>query len=511
MRVSSIMVTLCGLAIAGHAAPLKVCMVSGSFEYDSDTALGIFKEHLETRYDAACVLLSADGWENMPGLEALDDCDAALFFTRRLELPKNQIDVIKNYCAQGKPIVGIRTASHGFQPWLEMDKEVFGGDYQNHYGNGPTSKIEIVAKAKGHPILDGVVPFRSKYSLYKNPNIAADAGLLLRGEVNGKIEPVAWTRVHHSGRVFYCSFGGVEDFQNATFQRLIANALFWAAERDVAKKPLPAVAPRPKPAGMLKLKLRCREETGPGSGEWKETVIERTLPAAQAAILICDMWDQHWCTGAAERCGTLAGKMAKVIKAAHDAGVAVVHAPSDTMYYYDEWPQRRRAQMAPKVPLPESRKMPDPPLPIDDADGGCDTGNETQYAAWRRQHSAIPIGEFDIISDNGEEVYRYLEQEGINTLIIMGVHTNMCVLNRSFAIKQMTRWGKQCYLVRDLTDTMYNPERPPHVSHDEGTALVVEYIEKFWCPSLSSADLINGLPKKQAGNDSPPNEMGAEL
>src|ERR1035438_7909679 len=66
----------------------------------------------------------------------------------------------------------------------------------------------------------------------------------------------------------------------------------------------------------------------------------------------------------------------------------------------------------------------------------------------------------------------------------MGVHTNMCVLNRPFAIKRMTALGIRCILVRDLTDAMYNPEDPPHVSHDAGTQLVIEYIEKFWweCP-----------------------------
>ena len=72
----------------------------------------------------------------------------------------------------------------------------------------------------------------------------------------------------------------------------------------------------------------------------------------------------------------------------------------------------------------------------------------------------------------------------------MGVHTNMCVLGRSFGIRNMTRWGLDCYLVRDLTDTMYNPDMPPKVSHDEGTELVVRHIEEHWCPSLLSADLI---------------------
>jgi hypothetical protein len=68
----------------------------------------------------------------------------------------------------------------------------------------------------------------------------------------------------------------------------------------------------------------------------------------------------------------------------------------------------------------------------------------------------------------------------------------MCVLNRSFAIKALATRGVHVILVRDLTDTMYNPAKPPYVSHDEGTRLIVEYIEKFWCPSVTSESLLKG-------------------
>src|SRR5438067_332092 len=81
-----------------------------------------------------------------------------------------------------------------------------------------------------------------------------------------------------------------------------------------------------------------------------------------------------------------------------------------------------------------------------------------QSKAWTRQNAAIPIDEDrDYISDNGDEVYSILKERGITTLMVMGVHTNMCVLNRSFAIKAMTRRGVRCVLIRDLTDAMYNP------------------------------------------------------
>ena len=77
----------------------------------------------------------------------------------------------------------------------------------------------------------------------------------------------------------------------------------------------------------------------------------------------------------------------------------------------------------------------------------------------------------------------------------MGVHTNMCVLNRGFAIKRMTQLGMRCVLVRDLTDAMYDPKDRPFVTHDEGTELVVKFIENYWAPSMLSADLVEGLPR----------------
>ena len=43
--------------------------------------------------------------------------------------------------------------------------------------------------------------------------------------------------------------------------------------------------------------------------------------------------------------------------------------------------------------------------------------------------------------------------------------------------------------IRNMTDTMYNPERPPGVDHFTGTDLVIEHIEKFWCPSFTSTDI----------------------
>ena len=77
-------------------------------------------------------------------------------------------------------------------------------------------------------------------------------------------------------------------------------------------------------------------------------------------------------------------------------------------------------------------------MPIDDKDGGCDTPGDVQGKAWFRQHPGITVDAKDLVSDRGAEIYNAVRARGIETLLIMGVHTNMCILNRTFAIKQMT-------------------------------------------------------------------------
>jgi type 1 glutamine amidotransferase/nicotinamidase-related amidase len=495
IAIAALIAALVGLSTPAPAAPLKVCMVSGSEEYESDKTLPLFKSHLEERYQAACVVIAARGTDDLPGLEALDDCDVALFFTRRLTVPAAQLERVKRYFQSGKPIVAVRTASHGFQGWLELDHLILGGNYQGHCGPGLLT-TRLAPSAKGHSILEGVPEFRSRASLYKTSPLAADAEVLLTGASTNCPEtyPVAWTRTVNGGRVFYTSLGAQDDFENAAYRRLLANALFWAAGRTVERKEIPPPGRPAKAAGELALHLRSRVEAWKGSGRFEEVAIEARLPAAETAILICDLWDHHWCQGAEDRCEAIAEKMAPVVDAARARGVRVIHCPSETMDFYADRPQRLRMKLAPAVEPPPPLAISDPPLPIDDSDGGCDTPQKPWYMAWTRQSRHISIGEFDGISDNGAEVYSFLRQEGIKNLLVMGVHTNMCVLGRSFAIRQMTRWGLQCVLVRDLTDTMYDPQDAPRVSHDQGTALVVEHIEKYWCPTITSADLMKGLP-----------------
>ena len=129
-------------------------------------------------------------------------------------------------------------------------------------------------------------------------------------------------------------------------------------------------------------------------------------------------------------------------------------------------------------------------LPVDDSDEGCDCVPRcsTKTKMDRHQIAIIKMKKGDAITDSAEAFY-LMKQRGIKNVIVMGVHTNMCVLGRPFGIRQMVRLGFQVALARDLTDAMYDPRQAPYVSHTRGTELVVEHIETYWCASLMGADL----------------------
>jgi nicotinamidase-related amidase/type 1 glutamine amidotransferase len=247
----------------------------------------------------------------------------------------------------------------------------------------------------------------------------------------------------------------------------------------------------------ITLHQRSRVETAKGSGRYHTLTREVKWDGAKTAVVICDMWDKHWCPGATARVAEMAPRMNQVVAAARKRGALVIHCPSDTMDFYKDTPQRKLARAAPrvepKVPLQGWCRL-DPKkegaLPIDDSDGGC-AETPKSYRAWTRQIEAIKIEDGDAITDSAEAYY-LMRQRGIENVLVMGVHTNMCVLGRPFAVRQLTQQGLNVVLLRDMTDTMYNPAKAPFVSHFTGTDLVVEHIEKHWCPTATSADLLGG-------------------
>ncbi len=257
-----------------------------------------------------------------------------------------------------------------------------------------------------------------------------------------------------------------------------------------------------EPVGVLHLTLRSRVEAVKGSGQVQVETNACQWDPKKTAIIICDMWNMHHCAAAERRTGELAAPMNEAVKAARAKGVFIIHSPSDCMKFYQDAPQRKRAQQAPlaKTPLPfkwnnEDPKR-EPPLPVSpgcscDTPQPCDTGRR-----WTKEHDAIEIAAEDAISDNGQEVYNLLQARQINNVILMGVHTNVCVLGRPFGIRQMVYLGKNVVLCRDLTDTYHrDPGR-----HFQGLEKVIEHVERYWCPTITSTSLTGKPPFRFAAD-----------
>ena len=258
----------------------------------------------------------------------------------------------------------------------------------------------------------------------------------------------------------------------------------------------------------LKFLARSRVEDPEGSGEFSITYDTIAWDPAKTAIIICDMWDTMCCKIVADRVAELAPRMNEVVSEARRRGVLIVHCPSNTMDYYKDTPQRQRCLDAPEVATDVELKWNkldstrEAPLPIDDSDGGWEGPVTPGPAPQTHQHDAIHIAPEDAIGDSSDVIY-LLYERGIENVILMGVHTNMCVLGRPFGIRQLTYLGKNVALMRDMTDGLYNPEQPPHVSHFRGTELVVEHIEKYWCPTITSTDLLGRPAFRFAGDKRP--------
>ena len=240
---ASVVLSLFGTIVPARAAeparPLRIHMISGSGEYKSEPSLTEFKKFVEEGYRVECTLtLGKDGGADLPGIEALDRADVLVVFCRRMKPPQEQLERVKKWCAAGKPVVGLRTASHAFQQWLEFDKEVLGGDYRGHKGSEDIS-VTPVAANKDHAILKGVQGWTTKHKTYKNPNIAENDVLLLSDPGQTPALPLAWCRVYHQptgGRSFYSSLGAPADFENENFRKLLVSAIFWTANREVTPK-----------------------------------------------------------------------------------------------------------------------------------------------------------------------------------------------------------------------------------------------------------------------------------
>src|SRR5699024_7285104 len=176
---------------------------------------------------------------HFPGLEVLSEADLLVVFTRRVALKPDQMNRIKKYVSEGKPLLGIRTANHaftvredvdtGYTDWPEFVPEVLGCENRGYGPVDPGTEVSIVPEAKDHPILNDIQKdqWHSEGNVYHvAPLLDEQAKVLMRGQAGDQTEPVAWIRSTDSGGpVFYTSLGYPDDFDNKNFLQLLTNAV----------------------------------------------------------------------------------------------------------------------------------------------------------------------------------------------------------------------------------------------------------------------------------------------
>jgi type 1 glutamine amidotransferase len=277
------------LVFEPHGKPKgkNVVLISGDEEYRSEESLPQLAKILSTHDGFRCTVLFAidkkDGTinpeqlDNIPGLQALDSADLAVILTRFRDLPDDQMKHIADYVESGKPIIGMRTATHAFQikssptfakySWNNPDggfgRVVLGETWIRHHGkHGRQSTLGVLnPKEIAHPVLAGIHDGElwSKTDVYEaRLPLPGDSQVLVFGQVlsgmdskgppepgavNDPMMPIAWVKSYtgssgKTARIFTTTLGTSEDLLTEANRRLMVNACYWALglERQIQSK-----------------------------------------------------------------------------------------------------------------------------------------------------------------------------------------------------------------------------------------------------------------------------------
>lgn len=263
---------------AGPGTGKHIVLISGDEEYRSEEGMPMLGRILAVRHGFKCTVLFAvdpsDGTinptvlNNIPGLHLLREADMMVIFTRFRELPDEQMRSIVEFMHSGKPMLGLRTATHAFSyktlkdsPYAKYSfnskdppggfgQLVLGDTWINHHGlHGKQSTRGVVNPAyASHPILKGVDDIWGPTDVYGIKNLPADAKVLVWGQVlegmsptdkplpgpkNDPMMPLVWIRdfrgeAGNTARVICTTMGASVDLQSEGLRRLLVNACYWA-------------------------------------------------------------------------------------------------------------------------------------------------------------------------------------------------------------------------------------------------------------------------------------------
>jgi type 1 glutamine amidotransferase len=181
----------------------------------------------------------ADKSKGIPGAEKIGEADVVLLSLRRTDTTEAQTKAIKDALTKGKkPIVGIRQASHAFNAWPEIDREVFGAKYGGHFFEQKDKQIvQLEPNGKLNPITKDFKPFMCNDYPYTYTQIASDVDVLMTGGLPGKMQPLTWVRTTKDGqRSFYTRYDEDDLVSSADCRTMVTRALFWAANVPETRK-----------------------------------------------------------------------------------------------------------------------------------------------------------------------------------------------------------------------------------------------------------------------------------
>ncbi len=315
----------------GPGKGIRVVLISGDEEYRSEEALPQLGKILARHHGFTCTVLFAIDPKtglidptvatNIPGLEALKSADVMIIATRFRDLPDEQMKHIADYVAAGKPIIGMRTATHAFKiakgktyaKWSYKSKQwdggfgrqILGETWIAHHGrHGKQSTRGVIAPgAKTHPIVRGCDDIWGPTDVYRVrlPMPAGCRPLVfgqvltgmkpgdgpLTGKPNDPMMPVAWTRTYQAapgktGKVFTTTMGAATDLASEGVRRMLVNATYWAAglaDKIDAKANVDVVGTyKPTPFGFGKFIKGVRpadhamKQAAPGDGPDRRNV-----------------------------------------------------------------------------------------------------------------------------------------------------------------------------------------------------------------------------------------------
>ncbi|HUT30081.1 MAG TPA: ThuA domain-containing protein [Sedimentisphaerales bacterium] len=243
---------------------------------------------------------------------------------------------------------------------------------------------------------------------------------------------------------------------------------------------------------------------------------KKQIHPAKTAIVVIDMWDRHWCRTYTARVANMVPRMNRTLEAARRLGIQVVFAPSDVVDFYKDFAQRKSMQAIADY-APPAKVAFNPPSEPKGKDC-CECGpaqpcKTNSFGRWSRQHPDLKIAESDLIGDcnNERELLNFCRHRGIDTLIYMGVASNMCVLHRKFGMLNMGGYGFNIMFVSDMVQAITaNGLDPATKTPDwnftpaKGSALIQRYLEKHIAPSFESRQLIGAAGLNPFAHDKRP-------